>query len=125
MLIKKEYLCKKYFRFNITGFSKQVRQKVTGTNLLVQLLEEEVTYTFIVQAETIDLGPPISGNVTTGPQEGSPMPPRDLKISKSGSSVDLSWINGATGKGQILGYYIEAKSEGKNSKIIFKPYLRG
>ncbi|XP_016844898.1 protein sidekick isoform X4 [Nasonia vitripennis] len=94
-------------------FSKQVRQKVTETNLLIQPLEEEVTYTFSVQAETIDLGPPISGNVTTGPQEGSPMAPSGLIITKTVSSVDLQWTNGATGKGPILGYYIETRSKGR------------
>ncbi|XP_058794092.1 protein sidekick isoform X3 [Phymastichus coffea] len=94
-------------------FSKQVRQKVTETNLLVQPLEEKVTYTFSVQAETIDLGPPTSGNVTTGPQEGSPMAPTALVITKTGSSVDLAWTNGATGKGAILGYYIETKSKAR------------
>ncbi|XP_014211856.1 protein sidekick [Copidosoma floridanum] len=92
-------------------FSKQVKQKVVETNLLVQSLEEEVTYTFIVQAETIDRGPPISGNVTTGPQEGSPQPPSNLLLSKTSSGVDLQWTNGATGKGPILGYYIETQNK--------------
>lgn len=72
-----------------------------------------MTYTFSVQAETIDLGPLIAGNVTTGPQEGSPMAPTALTITKTGSSVDLAWTNGATGKGAILGYYIETKSKGE------------
>ncbi|XP_051172890.1 protein sidekick isoform X3 [Leptopilina boulardi] len=91
-------------------FSKQVKQKVTETSLLVQPLEEEVTYTFVVRAQTtIDFGPPISGNVTTGPQEGSPMVPSDLSVSKTVSSVDLQWKNGASGKGPILGYYIETR----------------
>ncbi|XP_033229948.1 protein sidekick isoform X4 [Belonocnema kinseyi] len=90
-------------------FSKQVKQKVTETSLLVQPLEEEVTYTFAVRAQTIDFGPPISGNVTTGPQEGSPMVPSDLAVQKTVSSVDLRWTNGASGKGPILGYYIETR----------------
>ncbi|XP_041766363.1 protein sidekick isoform X3 [Anopheles merus] len=90
-------------------FSKQVKQKVTGTSLIVQNLEEEVTYTFTVRAQTIDYGPAISGNVTTGPQEGSPGSPRDLMISKSQASVQMHWINGQSGKGPILGYYIESK----------------
>ena len=106
------------------GFSKQVRQKVTETNLLIQPLEEEVTYTFMVQAETIDLGPPLSGNVTTGPQEGSPMPPTGLIITKTVSSVDLQWTNGATGKGSILGYYIETRSKGKNEFVFLFIYLK-
>ncbi|XP_066595112.1 protein sidekick isoform X2 [Prorops nasuta] len=90
-------------------FSKQVKQKVTETSLLVQPLEEEVTYTFMVRAQTIDFGPPISGNVTTGPQDGSPIAPTNLAISKAVSSVELQWKNSASGKGPILGYYIETR----------------
>ncbi|XP_037919149.1 protein sidekick isoform X4 [Hermetia illucens] len=90
-------------------FSKQVKQKVTGTSLFIQTLEEEVTYTFTVRAQTIDYGPAISGNVTTGPQEGSPIAPRDLILSKGVSSVDMHWVNGPSGRGPILGYYIECK----------------
>ncbi|XP_019697114.1 protein sidekick isoform X2 [Harpegnathos saltator] len=90
-------------------FSKQVKQKVNETSLLIQPLEEEVTYTFTVRAQTIDFGPPISGNVTTGPQKGSPMAPSKLSVSKTVSSVELQWTNGASGKGPILGYYIETR----------------
>jgi protein sidekick len=97
------------------GFSKQVKQKVTETSLLIQPLEEEVMYTFMVRAQTIDFGPPISGNVTTGPQEGSPMVPSNLGVTKTVSSVELQWTNGASGKGPILGYYIETRRKGKSS----------
>ncbi|XP_043274054.1 protein sidekick isoform X3 [Venturia canescens] len=90
-------------------FSKQVKQKVTESSLLVQPLEEEVTYTFMVRAQTIDFGPSISGNVTTGPQEGSPMAPTDLVVTKTVSNVDLRWKNGASGKGPLLGYYFETR----------------
>nr|XP_014091561.1 protein sidekick isoform X15 [Bactrocera oleae] len=90
-------------------FSKQVKQKVSGTSLKVQNLEEEVTYTFTVRAQTIEYGPAISENVTTGPQEGSPVAPRDLILTKTLSSVEMHWINGPSGRGPILGYYIEAK----------------
>lgn len=90
-------------------FSKQVKQKVTSTSLLVQTLEEEVAYTFSVRALTIDYGPPVTGNVTTGPQDGSPAKPKDLRMSKSVSSVDMHWANGLSGKGPILGYYIQSK----------------
>ncbi|XP_076288638.1 sidekick cell adhesion molecule isoform X2 [Lasioglossum baleicum] len=90
-------------------FSKQVKQKVTETSLLIQPLEEEETYTFMVRAQTIDFGPPISGNVTTGPQEGSPVAPTNLAVTKTVSSVELQWTNGASGKGPILGYYIETR----------------
>ncbi|XP_030753162.1 protein sidekick isoform X1 [Sitophilus oryzae] len=90
-------------------FSKQVKQKVSTNFLQVQSLEEEITYTFTVRAQTIDYGPPISNNVTTGPQEGSPGSPKELVIAKTLSSVDLRWLNGPTGKGPILGYYFESK----------------
>ncbi|XP_017852461.1 protein sidekick [Drosophila busckii] len=90
-------------------FSKQVKQKVSNTTLRVQNLEEEVTYTFTVRAQTIDYGPAIVANVTTGPQEGSPIAPRDLILTKTLSSVEMHWINGPSGRGPILGYLIEAK----------------
>lgn len=100
--------------FPPTEFSKQVKQKVTGTHLVVQNLEEEVTYTFTVRAQTIiDYGPALIGNVTTGPQDGSPTSPRDLVLTKTLSSVDMIWTNGQTGRGPILGYYIESKKRGK------------
>lgn len=97
----------------LSEFSKQVKQKVTGTSLLVQNLEEEVTYTFTVRAQTIDYGPAVSENVTTGPQEGSPVASRDLILSKTLSSVDMHWSNGPSGRGPVLGYYIECNKRGK------------
>lgn len=93
-------------------FSKQVKQKVTTTWLVVANLEEEVTYYFSVRASTFDLGPPATGNVTTGPQEGSPGRPKDLLIARTTSAVNLQWENGPTGKGPILGYYIESRKKG-------------
>lgn len=99
--------------FLLSEFSKQVKQKVTGTSLMIQNLEEEVTYTFTVRAQTIDYGPPVIGNVTTGPQEGSPIVPRELVLTKSVASVDMHWVNGPSGKGPILGYYVESKKRGK------------
>ncbi|EDW78444.2 uncharacterized protein Dwil_GK16432 [Drosophila willistoni] len=94
-------------------FSKQVKQKVSNTTLRVQNLEEEVTYTFTVRAQTMDYGPAVSENVTTGPQEGSPVAPRDLILSKTLSSVEMHWFNGPSGRGPILGYLIEAKKREK------------
>lgn len=105
--------CRCVTLYIVVGFSKQVKQKVTETSLLIQPLEEEETYTFMVRAQTIDFGPPISGNVTTGPQEGSPMAPSNLAVTKTVSSVELQWTNGASGKGPILGYYIETRRKGK------------
>jgi protein sidekick len=94
-------------------FSKQVKQKVTTTWLVVANLEEEVTYYFSVRASTFDLGPPATGNVTTGPQEGSPGRPEDLLIAISTSSVNLQLENGPAGKGPIVDYYIESRKKGK------------
>lgn len=66
-----------------------------------------------MKAQTkVDYGPPISCNVTTGPQEGSPSTPKELNIEKTLSSIELRWLNGATGKGPILGYYIESLRKG-------------
>lgn len=92
---------------------------MTETNLVVQNLEEEVTYKFTVRAQTIEYGPAVIGNVTTGPQEGSPVSPKELILSKTGSSVDMHWKNGPSGKGPLLGYYIESKKRGK-CKLISK-----
>lgn len=100
------------------GFSKQVKQKVNQTWLLVQPLEEEVTYTFTVRAQTIDFGVAVRGNVTTGPQPGSPASPHDLSLIRTVSSVDLKWVNGASGKGPILGYYVQSRRKGKHSCLI-------
>ncbi|XP_056641389.1 protein sidekick isoform X2 [Diorhabda sublineata] len=92
-------------------YSKQVKQKVTTTYLQVQSLEEEVTYTFKVKAQTIDYGPPVASNITTGPQEGSPSTPKELSLVKTLSSIEMRWFNGPTGKGPILGYYIESRKK--------------
>ena len=89
-----------------------MKQRVTERFLFVHNLEESVTYTFSVRAQTIDYGPSALGNVTTGPQPGSPGRPRDLVLSKTISSVRLSWTNGNSGKGPILGYYIESRRKG-------------
>ncbi|KAG7176448.1 sidekick-like 1 [Homarus americanus] len=91
------------------NFSKQVKQKVTTSYLLVTSLEEEVAYVFSVRAQTIDYGPEVQANVTTGPQPGSPSRPKDLTLTKTVSSVTLHWRNSHSGKGSILGYYIEAR----------------
>jgi protein sidekick len=91
--------------------------------LIIQNLEEEITYTFTVRAQTIDYGPAIVGNCTTGPQDGSPIVPRDLMLAKSIASVDMHWLSGPSGKGPILGYYIETKKRGEYLSIRFHFYL--
>lgn len=62
-----------------------------------------------MKAQTLDYGPAVSSNVTTGPQEGSPGTPKELTLVKTLSSVELHWLNGPTGRGPILGYHIESR----------------
>ena len=52
--------------------------------------------------------------MTTGPQTGSPSRPKEVRLSKTVSSLTLHWRNSHPGDGPILGYYIEAKKKGKN-----------
>lgn len=92
-----------------------MKQKVNETSLFVQTLEEEVTYLFSVRAQTFDYGPPVKSNVTTGPQEGSPARLRELSLAKTISNVEIKWVNGASGKGPILGYYIQCRRKGSCS----------
>ena len=102
---------------SFTDYSKQVKQRVSENFMYIHNLEERILYTFNVTAQTIDYGPPAIGNVTTGPQHGSPGRPRDLQLSPTLSAIRLSWINGNSGKGPILGYYIESRPKGKHRKI--------
>ena len=90
-----------------------MKQRVTDRFLFIHNLEERVAYTFSVRAQTIDYGPSVMGNVTTGPQSGSPGRPRDLELSKTMSSIKLSWTNSNSGRGPILGYYIESRRKGR------------
>merc|ERR1719319_1336130 len=91
------------------NYSKQVKQRVSESFMYVHNLEERIPYTFSVRAQTIDYGPPAARNVTTGPQAGSPGRPRDLILSQTLSAVRLSWTNSNSGKGPLLGYYIESR----------------
>merc|ERR1719397_1266873 len=91
------------------NYSKQVKQRVSENFMYIHNLEERIPYTFSVKAQTIAYGPPAVGNVTTGPQSGSPGRPRGLQLSKTLSSIRLSWINGKSGSGPILGYYVESR----------------
>lgn len=100
-----------------------MKQKVSTTSLQVQSLEEEVTYTFTVRAQTLDYGPAVSSNVTTGPQEGSPATPRELTLVKTISSVELHWLNGPSGRGPLLGYYIETRRKGITDPFTFYLFL--
>jgi len=93
------------------NYSKQVKQRVSENFLYIHNLEERITYTFSVRAQTIDYGPAVVGNVTTGPQDGSPGRPKDLTLKKTQSAVRLRWSNSNSGRGPILGYYIETRSK--------------
>lgn len=96
----------------MTGFSKQVKQKVTERRLAVGGLEEEVEYRFWVRAVTVGAGGAGSARVRTGPQEGSPQPPTGLKLAPHPAALHLRWTNSASGRGPLLGYYIEARRKG-------------
>lgn len=91
------------------SFSKQVKEKVQVTHLVVQNLRELVTYKFQVKTETYAYGNESVANVTTGPQEGSPMPVKSLVSESTASSISLLWTNGPQGKSKIVGYIIESK----------------
>ena len=67
---------------SFADYSKQVKQRVSENFMYIHNLEERIPYTFSVRAQTIDYGPPAIGNVTTGPQPGSPGRPRDLVLSQ-------------------------------------------
>jgi protein sidekick len=71
------------------------------------------SYTFTVRAQTYDFGMTASGNITTGPQDGSPISAKELSLSKNVAYIDLHWINGPSGKGPILGYLFESKKRGE------------
>ncbi len=101
-----------------------MKQRVTENYLYVQNLEERVTYTFSVRAQTLDYGPPAAANVTTGPQPGSPNRPLDLQLTKTWSAVRLSWSNGISGKGPIQGYYIESRQKGEHQKTCTEDKTR-
>ena len=82
--------------------------------LFVHNLEEKISYTFTVKAQTIvGYGAPATGNVTTGPQAGAPARAQELILIKTISAVKLSWKNGNSGKSPILGYYIESRRKGE------------
>lgn len=95
-----------------TGFSKQVKQKVEETRLAVGGLEEEAEYHFTVRAVTIGAGGPVEARVKTGPQSGSPRAPAAFALAPDPAALRLRWTNSPSGKGPLLGYYIEARKKG-------------
>jgi protein sidekick len=95
------------------SFSKEVKQRVQEPHLLVTDLDEGIAYTFSVRAYTIGYGPASEANMTTGPQEGSPTQIESLYVRESLSAFSLSWTNGKSGRGPIIGYLVQAKRKGK------------
>lgn len=89
-----------------------MKQKVTERRLAVGSLEEEVEYRFTVRAVTIGAGGTVEARVRTGPQAGSPSAPRELVLTPDPAALHLKWTNSASGKGSLLGYYIEARKKG-------------
>ncbi|XP_027197018.2 sidekick cell adhesion molecule [Dermatophagoides pteronyssinus] len=107
----------------IGDFSKQVKQKINDSYLVVSALRERVTYTFKVRAEnSVGLGPERIGNVTTGPQHGSPPPPFEVIAQQTLTSVKLKWKN-PDYREPILGYLIEANNLNKKSALEWQPIV--
>ncbi|XP_045518694.1 protein sidekick isoform X1 [Pieris brassicae] len=96
-------------------FSKQVKQKVSERRLAVGSLEEEVEYKFTVRAVTIGAGGAGESRVRTGPQPGSPEPPRALALRADPAALHLRWTNAPSGRGPLLGYYIEGRKKAKET----------
>ncbi|XP_039734833.1 protein sidekick-1 [Pteropus medius] len=96
----------------VQGVSKVVTVDVKGNWrrwLKVRDLTRGVTYSFRVQARTVTYGPELQANVTAGPAEGSPGPPRDVAVTKSASELTLRWSEGHTGRAPTTGYVIEGR----------------
>ncbi|XP_064477865.1 protein sidekick-like isoform X1 [Ornithodoros turicata] len=90
---------------------KEVRQKVLQQHLWVGSLREMATYRFSVRAKTsAGYGPERRRNVTTGPQDGSPLAPLEFALQHSVTSATLSWTEGLPGASPITGYLVEARS---------------
>lgn len=100
-------------------FTKQVKLKITDNYLFVSGLKERVSYTFSVRAETTStresressLGPERIGNITTGPQIGSPPPVKNVTLTQSLTSVRLKWVNPISYPESLplIGYLIEGR----------------
>ncbi|XP_054992318.1 protein sidekick-1 isoform X1 [Sorex araneus] len=96
----------------VQGVSKVVTVDVRGNWqrwLKVRDLTQGVTYLFRVQARTVAYGPQLQANVTAGPAEGSPGPPRHVLATKSSSKLTLHWSEGRMGQTPTTGYAIEVR----------------
>lgn len=111
-----------YETFNEYG--KQVKQRIVDNFLIVTGLKERVTYVVKVRAETLTgLGPEKVGNITTGPQPGSPEALLSVNLTQTLTSVKLKWMNPVHSTEPILGYLIEGKQvyaidHNSNSNLI-------
>ncbi|KAG7459979.1 hypothetical protein MATL_G00216340 [Megalops atlanticus] len=110
----------------IHGVSKVVTVDVRGNRqrwLKVRDLTKGMTYCFRVQAKTISFGPELEANITAGPVEGSPGPPREMSVTKSASSITINWSAGDTGAGPVTGYVIEARPSDEGLWDTFVKHL--
>ena len=70
-------------------------------------------YQFSIRGRTnVDWGPPVSRNITIGPQPGSPQKPGMPQLTPGEASVALEWLDGHPGDSNITGYIIQAKEKG-------------
>nr|KAF6448698.1 sidekick cell adhesion molecule 1 [Rousettus aegyptiacus] len=106
----------------VQGVSKVVTVDVQGNGqrwLKVRDLTRGVTYFFRVQARTVSYGPELQANVTAGPAEGSPGPPRDVSVTKSASELTLQWSEGHAGRAPTTGYVIEGRPSDEGLWDVF------
>jgi hypothetical protein len=95
--------------------SRHVQEILPGSKhyYLASNLRENIMYQFSVRARTsVDWGPPVSKNITIGPQPGSPEKTGVPVLTPGESSVTLSWVNGNHGDSNITGYIIQASEKG-------------
>ncbi|XP_033119268.1 protein sidekick-2-like isoform X2 [Anneissia japonica] len=90
-----------------------IRTKGTDNWLKVENLGERVMYMFTIKANTSSgFGEAVEANIRTGPQEGSPDSPTDLKLDSTDTSVTLTWKRPAyPGASPLLRYIIEYKEQ--------------
>ncbi|XP_074647497.1 protein sidekick-2-like [Tubulanus polymorphus] len=117
------YMIRYYPVEEVSGVVTKTELQVSGDVhfYLVSNLEENIRYTFTVQARTqVDWGKSVSGNVTTGPQSGSPGPPSRPTAVMSDTSATLRWKNGEEGASAVEGYIIQAKHSGGDWETILR-----
>uniref|UniRef100_A0A5S6Q0T3 Protein-tyrosine-phosphatase n=1 Tax=Trichuris muris TaxID=70415 RepID=A0A5S6Q0T3_TRIMR len=90
-------------------FMSQRQEKVIGREcLVVTNLEENVTISFSVEAETVvGYGPAVNDTITLGPQPGSPDPPFAPSLLPKESSVTLEWATSPNANAPIDSFIIQ------------------